>query len=305
MVGSAVIRELTDRGFSNVVTAPRSQLDLQESEAVVQFFSNRRVDHVVLAAAKVGGIEANNSFPVQFLQANLAIQNNVLLQAHRAGVKKVLFLGSSCIYPREAQQPIRESALLSGKLEPTNEAYALAKIAGIKLCEAYVRQYGADYRSLMPTNLYGPGDNFNLGSSHVIPALIRRFHEAKLRGDSAVCVWGTGQPRREFLHVDDLARACVDILSLQPSTYWGAVDKRCSHVNVGSGVDTTIAELAQEIRQIVGFEGAIEFDPTKPDGAPQKLLDVSLAKALGWEYRISLRDGLERTVEWYQRRLSK
>ncbi|MEM6708326.1 MAG: GDP-L-fucose synthase, partial [Pseudomonadota bacterium] len=269
------------------------------------FFAAERPDAVVFAAAKVGGIHANNTYPAQFIYENLVMASNCIDAAYRTGTERFLFLGSTCIYPRMAPQPMPESCLLTDSLEPTNEAYAIAKIAGLKMCEFYRKQYGVTFHSAMPTNLYGPGDNYHPENSHVLPALIRRFHEAAESGADDVTIWGTGTPRREFLHVDDLARACVDILSLQPSTYWGAVDKRCSHVNVGSGVDTTIAELAQEIRQIVGFEGAIEFDPTKPDGAPQKLLDVSLAKALGWEYRISLRDGLERTVEWYQRRLSK
>jgi GDP-L-fucose synthase len=246
----------------------------------------------------VGGIKANNDRPAEFIRDNLMIQTNVIEAAHRAGVSRLLFLGSSCIYPRLAGQPMREDALMTGPLESTNEAYAVAKIAGIKMCESYRRQHGCDFRSAMPTNLYGPHDNFDLESSHVLPALLRKFHQAVRQGHGAVPVWGSGRPRREFLHVDDLADACVHLLELDPQAYWSAVSDRCSHVNVGSGTDISIAELAQLIGGIVGFHGAIEFDASMPDGTPRKLLDVGRLRALGWEARIGLADGIRQTYEW-------
>lgn len=290
LVGSAIVRALGRHGFTNLVTRSRSELDLRDREAVLGFFEAERPEYVYLAAAKVGGILANATYPVEFLQDNLYIELNVISAAHAFGVKKLLFLGSSCIYPKLAPQPIREEYLLTGPLEPTNEPYAIAKIAGIELVQAYRRQYGAPFISAMPTNLYGPGDNFDLETSHVLPALIRKMHEAKVRGDSAVTLWGTGTPRREFLHVDDLAEACLFLME----HYDQAVP-----INVGTGEDLTIRELAEMIREVVGFRGEIRFDPSRPDGTPRKLLDVSRLKALGWKPTISLRDGIEMTYRWY------
>lgn len=290
LVGSAVLRRLQRDGSSKVLTADRAKLDLSDARAVDAFFEANSPRHVYLAAAKVGGILANDSFPGDFIRENLAIQLNVLDAARRYGVEKLLFLGSSCIYPRAAPQPIREDLLLTGPLEPTNEAYAVAKIAGIKMCQAYHRQYECNFISVMPTNLYGPNDNFDLRSSHVLPALIRRFHEAKMENRHEVEVWGSGRPRREFLHVDDLADACVFLME-----GWNEPEI----VNVGVGEDVSIAELAELIRLTVGYQGDIRYDPTKPDGTPRKLLDVSKMRALGWEARISLAQGIESTYEWF------
>jgi GDP-L-fucose synthase len=298
MVGSAIVRALQAQGHSNLVARTHAELDLTNQAAVKAFFAQEKLDQVYLAAAKVGGIHANNSYPADFIYQNLMVQANVIEAAFRHGVKKLLFLGSSCIYPRLAEQPMREDALLTGVLEPTNEPYAIAKIAGIKLCESYNRQYGAshgvDYRSVMPTNLYGPGDNYHPENSHVIPALIRRFHEAKVTGARSVSIWGSGTPKREFLYVDDMAAASVFVMNLPLATYQQHTQPMLSHINVGFGSDVTIAELARAVGQTVGYEGTIEFDSSKPDGAPRKWMDSSRLNALGWQARVSLADGLER-----------
>jgi GDP-L-fucose synthase len=291
MVGSAIVRRLKAEGFSHLVTRDRSQLDLADESAVAKFFAEERPTIVLVAAAKVGGIKANNDFPVEFLLENLRIQNNIIRSAYEAGVRKLLFLGSSCIYPKFAPQPIPETALLSGPLEPTNEAYAIAKIAGIKLSQAYNREYGANFISAMPTNLYGPNDNFDLETSHVLPALMRKAHEAKARKDQKLVVWGTGKPRREFLHVDDLASACLLLLEKYDSS---------EIINVGCGEDISIRELAELICDVVGFDGELAWDTTKPDGTPRKLLDVTRLRALGWKPAIPLRDGIARTYEWFR-----
>jgi len=292
MVGSAIVRALGKRGYTDIVTRTHAELDLADQQAVRDFFSREKPDHVVLAAAKVGGIHANNTYPAEFIYENLMMEANVVHEAHRAGVKKLLFLGSSCIYPVRAGQPMREDALLTGTLEPTNEPYAIAKIAGIKLCESYNRQYGVDYRSVMPTNLYGPGDNYHPENSHVIPALIRRFHEAKESRAPKVVIWGTGTPRREFLFVDDMAEASVHVMELDAATYQANTKPMLSHINVGTGEDITIADLAKLIAKVVGYEGRIEQDPSKPDGSPRKLMDVGRIKALGWNPRVGLEEGL-------------
>jgi GDP-L-fucose synthase len=291
MVGSALVRRLKAEGFKNLLTRDRPQLDLADESAVVKFFADERPAVVLVAAAKVGGIKANKDFPVEFLLENLRIQNNVIRSAYESGVRKLLFLGSSCIYPKFAPQPIPETALLTGALEPTNEAYAIAKIAGIKLCQAFFREYGADFISAMPTNLYGPNDNFDLETSHVLAALMRKAHEAKVRKDQKLIVWGTGQPRREFLHVDDLASACLLLLEKYDSP---------DIVNVGFGEDISIRELAELICEVVGYEGELAWDTSKPDGTPRKLLDVSKLCALGWQPAIPLRDGITRTYQWFR-----
>ena len=298
MVGSAIVRQLLAQGVaqSSMVTRTHAELDLTNQLAVQHFFAQEKPTQVYLAAAKVGGIHANNTYPADFIYQNLMMQANVIEAAFQNGVKKLLFLGSSCIYPRMAQQPMREDALLSGALEPTNEPYAIAKIAGIKLCESYNRQYGAshdvDYRSVMPTNLYGPGDNYHPENSHVIPALIRRFHEAKLVKAPSVAIWGTGTPRREFLYVDDMAAASVHVMNLPKAVYDQHTSPMQSHINVGSGSDVTIAEVAQAIAKTVGFTGKIEFDISKPDGAPRKWMDSSRLNALGWQAKVGLHEGL-------------
>ncbi len=294
MVGSAIARALERRGAGEIVTRPRAELELTDQRQVREFFERERPDEVVMAAAKVGGIHANDTYPAEFIYENLMVQANVIHEAWRAGAKRLLFLGSSCIYPRMAPQPMREEALLTGKLEPTNEPYAVAKIAGIKLCESYNRQYGTDFRSVMPTNLYGPGDNYHAENSHVIPGLIRRFHEARKAGADKVTIWGTGVARREFLYVDDMAEASVHVLQLDKAAYDANTQPLLSHINVGCGEDIAIGELAAMIARTVGFEGRIEYDASKPDGAPRKLMDVSRLKALGWKPRVSLADGLER-----------
>lgn len=290
LVGSAILRRLRDLGYSRLVVRTRQELDLTRQEAVERFFEEERPEYVFLAAAKVGGILANATYPADFIRDNLLIQTHVIDAAYRFGVKKLLFLGSSCIYPKFAPQPIQESHLLTGPLEPTNEAYAIAKIAGIKMCQAYRRQYGFRAISLMPTNLYGPGDNFDLKTSHVIPALIRKFHEAKVQGKDTVVVWGTGSPRREFLHVDDLADACVFLMQHYDDE---------EIINVGVGEDISIRDLAELIARIVGFEGEIVWDSSKPDGTPRKLLDVSRLFSLGWRPRISLEEGIRQTYQWF------
>jgi GDP-L-fucose synthase len=299
MVGSAIVRRLRAAGDCEIVTRSRGELDLTRQAEVEAFFATTPLDQVVIAAAKVGGIHANNAFPAEFIYQNLVIEANLIHAAHLAGVQQLLFLGSSCIYPRKAVQPMREEALLTGTLEPTNEPYAIAKIAGIKLCESYNRQYGRDYRSVMPTNLYGPGDNFHPENAHVIPALMRRFHQARLEAAPRVTVWGSGSPLREFLHVDDMAAACVHVMRLPPAAYSGHTEPMLSHLNVGTGQDCTIRELAQTIADVVGYRGRIEFDPSKPDGAPRKLLDVSRLASLGWKASIGLRDGLRETYAWF------
>ncbi len=296
MVGSAIVRALQSQGHSNLANRTHAELDLTNQAAVNTFFAEEKPDQVYLAAAKVGGIHANNTYPADFIYQNLMVQANVIEAAFRHGVKKLLFLGSSCIYPRLAEQPMREDALLTGVLEPTNEPYAIAKIAGIKLCESYNRQYGAshgvDYRSVMPTNLYGPGDNYHPENSHVIPALIRRFHEAQVAGSPSVSIWGSGTPKREFLYVDDMAAASVFVMNLPQATYQQHTQPMLSHINVGFGSDVTIAELAQAVGQTVGYGGTIEFDSSKPDGAPRKWMDSSRLNALGWQARVNLERGL-------------
>ncbi|OZI23298.1 GDP-fucose synthetase [Bordetella genomosp. 9] len=292
MVGSAIERELRQRGYRNIITRTHSELDLENQNQVNRFFCTQRVDTVYLAAAKVGGILANRDYPVDFLYRNLMMECNVIHAAHAAGVKRLLFLGSSCIYPKMAPQPMGEEVLLTGPLEPTNEPYAIAKIAGLKLCEAYNRQYGARYLCAMPTNLYGPNDNYDLESSHVLPALIRKFHEAREQGSPTVTIWGTGQPRREFLHVDDLARACVTL---------GESDSAQGVYNIGVGTDVSIAELAAMVAQAVGYHGELVYDTSKPDGTPRKLLDVSRIHALGWRAEMGLRQGIESTYHDYLR----
>jgi GDP-L-fucose synthase len=299
MVGSAVMRRLQALGYRHLLTATHAELDLTNQAAVNAFFQRQRIDGVVLAAAKVGGIHANNTFPAEFIYDNLMIEANVIQAAHSAGVRRLLFLGSSCIYPRAAPQPIPEDALLTGVLEPTNEPYAIAKIAGIKLCESYNRQYGRDYRSVMPTNLYGPGDNFHPENAHVIPALLRRFHEAVTTGAAEVVIWGSGTPRREFLHVDDMAAASVHVMELDAALYRDTTAPMLSHINVGSGTDCTIRELAEIIARVTGFEGRLDFDAAKPDGTPRKLMDVSRLTALGWRAGVALEDGLRDTYRWY------
>jgi GDP-L-fucose synthase len=299
LVGSAIVRQLEARGFSDLISRTHSELDLTDQAAVRDFFAAEKPEYVILAAAKVGGIHANNTYPAEFIYQNLMIEANVVDAAWRNGVKRLLFLGSSCIYPRAVAQPMREDALLTDVLEQTNEPYALAKIAGIKLCESYNRQYGTDYRSVMPTNLYGPGDNFHPENSHVIPALMRRFHEAKLRGDSEVVVWGSGRPMREFLHVDDMAAASLHVLELDVETYQANTQPMLSHINVGTGVDCTIREMAETMKRVVGFDGDLVFDASKPDGTPRKLMDVSRLANLGWQASISLENGLASTYKWF------
>ena len=296
MVGSALIRGLETAGFNKLLKRDRSELDLGDSEVVTKFFCNEKPEVVIFAAAKVGGIKANNEQPVEFLLENLRVQNNVIAAAHESGVRKLLFLGSSCIYPKLAPQPIPESALLNGPLEPTNEAYAIAKIAGVKLCQAFSREYGANFISAMPTNLYGPNDNFDLETSHVLAALLRKAYEAKKSSARELVVWGTGTPRREFLHVDDCASACLSLLEKYDSP---------EIVNVGCGEDISIRELAELVCQVVGFDGELSWDKTKPDGTPRKLLDVSKLRGLGWTPTIPLRDGIAQTYDWFLKNVAK
>lgn len=291
MVGSAIVRNLIDKGYTNIIGKTSKELNLMRQDEVEKFFEIEKPDYVFLAAAKVGGIHANNTYPAEFIYNNLMIESNIIHSAYKSGVKKLLFLGSSCIYPKMAPQPIKEEYLLTDSLEPTNEAYAIAKIAGIELCKFYRRQYGCDFISAMPTNLYGVNDNFNLDTSHVMPALIRKFHEAKINGTEEVVMWGTGKPKREFLYVDDLADACVHLMN----NYSGEV-----HVNVGTGEDVEIRELAQIIKEVVGYEGEIINDLSKPDGTPRKLLDVRLLENTGWKYSTKLRDGITKVYDWYK-----
>ncbi len=299
MVGSAIVRQLENRADVEIVTRDRKELDLLDQKAVDTFFANEQIDEVYLAAAKVGGIHANNTYPAEFIYQNLMMECNIIHSAHKHDVQHLLFLGSSCIYPKLAEQPMSESALLTGVLESTNEPYAIAKIAGIKLCESYNRQYDRDYRSVMPTNLYGENDNFHPENSHVIPALMRRFHEAKEAGDTEVVVWGTGTPMREFLYVDDMAAASVHVMELDSETYQGNTQPMLSHINVGTGVDCTIREMAETMAKVVGFEGDVVFDSSKPDGTPRKLMDVSRLADLGWQYQVDLESGLNKTYHWF------
>lgn len=299
MVGSAICRQLSPRDDIELVVKTHKELDLTVQKDVDAFFEQEKIDQVYLAAAKVGGIYANNTFPAEFIYQNLMIESNIIHSAHKAGIQKLLFLGSSCIYPKFAEQPMNESALLTGILEPTNEPYAIAKIAGIKLCESYNRQYGRDYRSVMPTNLYGINDNFHPENSHVIPALMRRFHEAKESGAPEVIVWGTGTPMREFLYVDDMAAASVHVMELDEAIYQQNTQPMLSHINVGTGVDCSIREMAETMASVVGYQGKIVFDVTKPDGTPRKLMDVTRLKNLGWQYRYNLHEGLSLTYKWF------
>ncbi|MEZ8743226.1 GDP-L-fucose synthase family protein [Vibrio sp. 10N.261.49.A5] len=299
MVGSAIVRQLRERNDIELVLYTSDELDLTNQLAVNEFFEMQKIDEVYLAAAKVGGIHANNTYPAEFIYENLMIEANIIHAAHQNDVERLLFLGSSCIYPKLAEQPITENALLTGTLEETNEPYAIAKIAGIKLCESYNRQYGRNYRSVMPTNLYGENDNFHPENSHVIPALMRRFHEAKLNCDDEVVVWGSGTPMREFLYVDDMAAASIYVMELDSDIYQSNTQSMLSHINVGTGVDCTIREMAEVMANVVGFEGQIVFDKTKPDGTPRKLMDVSRLESLGWTYSLSLEDGLKKTYQWF------
>ena len=299
MVGSAIVRQLSQDSSYEIVTRKRDELDLISQDDVANFFQTQNIDQVYLAAAKVGGIVANNIYPADFIYQNLMIQSNIIHSAHMAGIQKLLFLGSSCIYPKLAEQPMTEESLLTGRLEETNEPYAIAKIAGIKLCESYNRQYGRDYRSVMPTNLYGPHDNFHPKNSHVIPGLIRRFHEAKQNNSQEVVAWGTGKPMREFLYVDDMAAASIHVMHLESSKYEENTEPMLSHINVGTGVDCSIRELVETISKVVEYKGKISFDTSKPDGAPRKLMNVSRLKSLGWQYQVSLEDGLRRSYEWF------
>jgi GDP-L-fucose synthase len=299
MVGSAILRKLKQKGFTNIIVRTRMELDLMSQSKVQEFFKSEKPDIVILAAAKVGGIYANNTFPAEFIYNNTMIQANVINSAYHNNVKKLLFLGSTCIYPKSIDQPMREEDLLTGVLEPTNEPYALAKILGIKLCESYNRQYGTDYRSVMPTNLYGINDNFHLENSHVIPALIRRFHEAKLNNDPEVSVWGSGKVKREFLFVDDMADASLFILGLNKSTYQDNTDPMLSHINVGCGKDFTINEVAQIVKKVIGFKGDIVFDSSKPDGSKRKLIDISRLSTMGWRSRVDFEEGLFQTYAWF------
>jgi GDP-L-fucose synthase len=302
MVGSAIVRTLEQRGCTNIVTRSHAELDLTNQAQVRTFFESEKIDEVYLAAARVGGIHANNTYPAEFIYQNMMIEANVIHQAWRSGIEKLLFLGSSCIYPRLAEQPIKEEYLLTGLLEPTNEPYAIAKIAGIKLCESYNRQYGTDYRSVMPTNLYGPGDNYHPENSHVLPAMIRRFHEAKINGTEKVMIWGTGKPKREFLYVDDMADASVHVMELAHPVYAANTAPMLSHINVGSGEEITIRDLAELVRKAVGYSGRIEFNTDKPDGSPRKLIDSSRLSALGWKPKMRLADGI---AETYRRFLAE
>lgn len=304
MVGSAICRALKACGCQSIITTTRADLDLCSQQQVEAFYADKQIDYVIIAAAKVGGIYANSTFPADFIYDNLMIQNNLIHGAWRAGVKRLLFHGSSCIYPRITAQPIGEDQLLAGKLEPTNEPYAIAKIAGIKMCESYNRQHKTDYRTLMPTNLYGPGDYFHPQNSHVIPALIRRFHEAACEHRPDVLIWGDGRARRDFLHVDDLAAACIHIMSLEPETYWQHIGPMNSHINVGSGKDMTIAECAQTIADAFSFTGEIRFDTDMPDGTPRKLLDISMLQRLGWQPSVDFATGIRSTCRWFQENLN-
>ena len=299
LVGSAIVRQLKSRGFTNLLMRTHKELDLTNQVSVQTLFKNEQPDYVVLAAGKVGGIYANNTYPADFIYQNIMIEANIIHAAYEYKVKRLLFLGSTCIYPKAVEQPMREDAILTNTLEPTNEPYALAKIAGIKLCESYNRQHGTDFRSVMPTNLYGINDNFHLENSHVIPALMRRFHEAKMKNDSEVTVWGTGNSMREFLYVDDMAAASLFVLELDKQMYQANTKPMLSHINIGTGMDITTREMAETMKQVVGFKGRLIFDTAKPDGSPRKLIDVTRLSDLGWEYTTKLKEGLEKTYKWY------
>jgi len=299
MVGSAIVRKLNMLGCESIIIKTRDELDLTNQHAVANFFKEEKIDNVILAAAKVGGIHANNTYPADFIYENLMIETNIIHNAYLANVERLLFLGSSCIYPKYAEQPMKEDSLLTGKLEPTNEPYAIAKIAGIKLCESYNRQYGTDFRSVMPTNLYGPGDNFHPENSHVIPALVRRIHEAKVNNSKSVTIWGTGSPLREFLYVDDMADAALYLLNMEKSKYFSGNDAMLSHVNIGAGVDCSIKDVVEMLKILINYSGAVEFDTSKPDGSPRKLMDVSRLESLGWKHSVSLNIGLAKTYEWF------
>jgi GDP-L-fucose synthase len=299
LVGSAIVRQLEDRGFTNLLMRAHKELDLTNQVQVQSLFQQEKPDYVILAAAKVGGIHANNTYPADFIYQNMMIEANVINSAYESKVKRLLFLGSTCIYPKAVEQPMREDALLTDVLEPTNEPYALAKIAGIKLCESYNRQHGTDFRSVMPTNLYGINDNFHPENSHAIPALMQRFHQAKVNNDAQVVVWGTGNAMREFLYVDDMAQASLFVLELDEQTYKDNTQPMLSHINVGTGKDITIREMAETMKEVVGFKGELTFDTTKPDGAPRKLIDVTRLENMGWEYSVNLKDGLKKTYKWY------
>ncbi len=299
LVGSAIVRQLESRGFTNLLMRTHKELDLTNQAEVQDFFKQENPDYVILAAAKVGGIHANDTYPADFIYQNMMIEANVINSAYESKVKRLLFLGSTCIYPKAVEQPMREDALLTDVLEPTNEPYALAKIAGIKLCESYNRQHGTDFRSVMPTNLYGINDNFHPENSHVIPALMRRFHEAKVNNDAEVVVWGTGNAMREFLYVDDMAQASLFILELDEQTYQDNTQPMLSHINVGTGKDVTIKEMAETMKEVVGYKGILTFDTTKQDGAPRKLIDVTRLENMGWKYSVDLKEGIEKTYEWY------
>tara|TARA_B110000090_G_scaffold156971_1_gene172626 strand:- start:667 stop:1623 length:957 start_codon:yes stop_codon:yes gene_type:complete len=299
LVGSAIVRQLEKRGFTNLLMRTHKELDLTNQAQVQDFFKQERPDYVILAAAKVGGIYANSSYPADFIYQNIMIEANIVNSAYENKVKRLLFLGSTCIYPKAVEQPMRENVLLTGVLEPTNEPYALAKITGIKLCESYNRQHGTDFRSVMPTNLYGVNDNFHLENSHVIPALMRRFHLAKVNNDAEVVVWGTGNAMREFLYVDDMATASLFVLELDEEVYQSNTKPMLSHINVGTGKDVTIKKLAETMKDVVGFKGKLTFDITKPDGAPRKLIDVTRLENMGWKYSVDLKEGLEKTYRWF------
>jgi len=299
LVGSAIVRQLESRGFNNLLMHTHKELDLTSQAQVQNFFQQEKPDYVILAAAKVGGIYANNTYPADFIYQNMMIEANVINSAYENKVKRLLFLGSTCIYPKAAKQPMREEAILTDVLEPTNEPYALAKIAGIKLCESYNRQYSTDFRSVMPTNLYGINDNFHSENSHVIPALMSRFHEAKINNDAEVVVWGTGKAMREFLYVDDMAEASLFVLELDEHTYKDNTQPMLSHINLGTGKDTTIREMAETMKRVVGYQGKLTFDITKPDGSPRKLIDVSRLSNMGWKYSVDLENGLKKTYQWY------
>jgi len=300
LVGSAIVRQLESRGFSNLLMRTHKELDLTNQTQVQAFFAQEKPDYVILAAAKVGGIHANNTYPADFIYQNMMIEANVINSAYENKVKRLLFLGSTCIYPKAVEQPMREDALLTDVLEPTNEPYALAKIAGIKLCESYNRQHGTDFRSVMPTNLYGINDNFHPENSHVIPALMQRFHQAKINNDEEVVVWGTGNAMREFLYVDDMARASLFVLELDEETYRANTQPMLSHINVGTGKDVTIREMAETLKQVVGYKGRLTFDTTRPDGAPRKMIDVTRLEGMGWKYKVDLKEGLKEVYEWYK-----
>ena len=304
MVGSSILRTLNASGYRNIITAKHDELDLTKQSEVLSFFKKNTINQVYLAAAKVGGIFANNTYPAQFIYENLMIQVNVIHAAHITGVRKLLFLGSSCIYPRNSKQPMKEEALLTGPLELTNEPYAISKIAGIKLCESYNREYGNDFRSIMPTNLYGPGDNFHPKNSHVIASLIHRFHNAKVSKKRNIVVWGTGKPFREFLHVDDMSHAAIHVMNLDKSIYIDKTKPQLSHINVGSGEECSISDLAEMIAEVTDFQGNIEFDASKPDGTPRKLIDSSLLRSMGWEPALDLRKGLIDTYNWYLKNIA-